>query len=112
MYLSEKRKVTGAGIFTGTVTIENETAVLTDCEKRGVTLVSPGGYTWCPRENDKVIVMKNGEAVLGVENTGDTEPGEVKIFSAGGAQIVLKNDGTIRITGDVIIDGRVIGNGT
>ena len=112
MYLSEKRKTTGVGIFTGTVTIENDTAVLTDCEKRGVTLVTPGGYSWRPCESDKVIVMKNGEAVLGVENADETLPGEVKIFSSGGAQILLKNDGTVHITGDVTVDGRVIENGT
>ncbi len=113
MWLSEKRKTTYSEICSGIVTIGGETAaVMTDCEKRGASVCSPGGYIWRPCENDKVIVMKNGDAILGImRENDDTQPGEVRIFSAGGAEIILKNDGTIHITGDVYIDGSVRENG-
>lgn len=43
-----------------------------------------------------------GGVCLGVVNAAETLlPGEVRLFSAGGAEIVLKLDGTVVINGQV-----------
>ena len=42
---------------------------------------------------------------------GSLEEGEVKLFSAGGASLVLKNDGSVQINGTrVLVNGREVGN--
>lgn len=38
---------------------------------------------------------------VGVDDAGTLLPGEVRLFSAGGAEIVLKLDGTVVINGQV-----------
>ena len=59
-----------------------------------------------------LLPVSDGVAVLGTRNnTAGLETGEVRIRSKGGAQIILKNDGSILFNGRVKIDreGRVSG---
>ena len=43
----------------GVVTMsEGDTAVLLDCERRGLQVYSPGGYTWTPKVDGKVLVIQ------------------------------------------------------
>jgi len=114
MWLSEKLSV-GAlySIPTiGEVTLSGDTtAVMTDKENRDTVIASPGGYVWKPMLEDTAISLMTNEektAILGTVVTENVTPGEVKIVSHGGAYILLKNDGTVYIHGDIYHDGEII----
>ena len=98
----------------GTVTIGGkEPAVLTDAEKRRAKVISPGGYCWNPAATDCVLVVKGNELyVAGMPQSGTMglQPGEVLIF-AKNTRMKLGNDGKIRVTDDVYIDGDLYVNG-
>ena len=97
----------------GTVTIEGgELAVFSSGEKREVKTVGPGGYEWQPRKGEDVLIVRGGifgeeSYVVGVpEQAGEAlAPGEVRIRSAAGAEIVLRNSGRIDINGVLFING-------
>lgn len=97
----------------GTVTIEGgELAVFSSGEKREVKTVGPGGYEWQPCKGEDVLIVRGGifgeeSYAVGVpEQTGEAlEPGEVRIRSAAGAEIVLRNNGRIDINGLLFING-------
>ena len=100
----------------GAVTIGGEaSAVMTDSEHRNVTVYTPGGYAWRPKVGEDVLVIKSGENELSILGRGAEEieglaPGEVNIKSDS-ASVLLKNDGTIRLTGRIEIDGSLYLNG-
>lgn len=69
-------------------------------EYREVPLVAPFGIRWNPPSGSNVQLIKNwnsGSNIVAVGTIVDDaiEPGEVEIYSLGGAKIKLKNDGTI-----------------
>lgn len=90
----------------GVVTIGGEKpAVVTDGEQRDLRVVSPGGYLWQPAVAERAVVLCTTGHVLGSEQKeSGLQPGEVKIFSPG-ASIYLANDGSIRLEGNVYING-------
>ncbi len=65
----------------------------------GVQSVPPEGVKAAAAEINGRIYM------LGVEGVLDKplDPGEVALFSAGGASIVLKNDGNVYINGRLVV---------
>ena len=97
----------------GTVTIEGgELAVFSSGEKREVKTVGPGGYEWQPCKGEDVLIVRGGtfgeeSYAVGVpEQAGEAlAPGEVRIRSAAGAEIVLRNSGRIDINGVLFING-------
>ena len=97
----------------GTVTIEGgELAVFSSGEKREVKTVGPGGYEWQPCKGEDVLIVRGGtfgeeSYAVGVpEQAGEAlSPGEVRIRSAAGAEIVLRNSGRIDINGLLFING-------
>lgn len=97
----------------GTVTIEGgELAVFSSGEKREVKTVGPGGYEWQPCKGEDVLIVRGGtfgeeSYAVGVpEQAGEAlAPGEVRIRSAAGAEIVLHNNGRIDINGLLFING-------
>ena len=97
----------------GTVTIEGgELAVFSSGEKREVKTVGPGGYEWQPCKGEDVLIVRGGtfgeeSYAVGVpEQAGEAlAPGEVRIRSAAGAEIVLRNSGRIDINGLLFING-------
>lgn len=97
----------------GTVTIEGgELAVFSSGEKREVKTVGPGGYEWRPCKGSDVLIVRGGtfgeeSYAVGVpEQAGEAlAPGEVRIRSAAGAEIVLHNSGRIDINGVLFING-------
>jgi len=96
----------------GKVTIGGGCAAETDREQRGLALCSPGGYYWRPEPGRKVVVLKcggDGDAVMGAldENVSGLSAGEVCIRS-NSASITLKNDGTISISGRLIVNGNEV----
>lgn len=96
----------------GEVTIGGGCAAETDREQRGLALCSPGGYFWKPAPGRQVVVLKcgdDGNAVMGVLDSDASElsAGEVCIQS-NSASITLRNDGTINVSGRLIVNGNEI----
>lgn len=97
----------------GTVTIEGgELAVFSSGEKREVKTVGPGGYEWQPCKGEDVLIVRGGtfgeeSYAVGVPEQANEAlaPGEVRIRSAAGAEIVLHNSGRIDINGLLFING-------
>lgn len=88
-----------------------ETAVALRGEQRGIEVMAPGGYVWRPRCGDEVLVIKDsvsGESVAAAAKMSPPpkgmEDGEVCI-STNGASIFLRNDGRIKIYGNIILYG-------
>ena len=95
----------------GSVTIEGkQTAVVTEGEQRDISSIFPGGYFYRMQTGETVAVLRCGgtEMIQGVVSETvpeELEPGEVKLCAAGGASILLKNDGRILLNGNVTVSG-------
>ena len=80
-------------------------AVNSSLEHRNVSVVAPYGITYNPPVGEQSVVLPvDGEFVsLGVVSQGaqNLSEGELRLRSKGGAEIVLKNDGTVVINGKV-----------
>ena len=91
--------------------------IVTDAERRGVPVFSPGGYFWKPTAGDSMLVIKCGSGeVCAVGNEISVYPenvqeGEICIMSKGGAELRLRNDGTIEIAGVLNVKGGLMING-
>ena len=100
---------------TGNVSLSGDiTGVYTDHESRNVSLLAPGGYLWSPGFDEQIISILTSDgkqAVLGVVQSEKISPGEIMLFSAGGAYITIKNDGTIKVHGNIEIDGEITETG-
>nr|WP_316614279.1 hypothetical protein [uncultured Ruminococcus sp.] len=66
-------------------------------------LIAPSGIAYVPVAGASTVVMEGagGAVCLGViaAPKADLQPGELMLYSAGGAGIVLKNDGRVLING-------------
>lgn len=67
-------------------------------------IVAPGGMDYIPQKNDDSLIIPtdSGKMCIGVrmsDNLYGIEPGEVALYSSGGASIILKNDGRVLING-------------
>ena len=115
MWISQRLRRGAAGEETaadlGVATIGGEEAgVYARGEVRNLAVCAPGGVLWRPKNGDRVLVLKGGTGgeeacVLGVQGEKtDLADGEVALRSAA-ASIVLRNDGTIALSGSVFING-------
>lgn len=105
----------GTAADMGVTTIGGGSAsVMARGEQRDLEVFAPGGLVWQPRAGDTVLVIKGGvgcqEHCVVAAETGsaapeDMAPGELFLYSAGGASIHLKNDGSILLSGTVKLDG-------
>lgn len=80
---------------------------------RNIDSYAPYGFESQPPVDEDVIMMasNDGAVMLGTLNKAeDIESGEIKIFSKGGATILLKNNGDIVLNGLVIDSRGVIQN--
>lgn len=90
-----------AGSITGT----KDGRVEVDCASRHINLpvIAPYGIVYVPPVGAQAVLVstQSGDACVGVVNQGveDLRQGELMLRSAGGASIVLKNDGTVLING-------------
>ena len=86
---------------TGVVTTGGgEISVCTELERRAPILSVPYGVAASVPQGREAVML--GGVCLGVVNDAEgLLPGEIKLFSAGGAEIVLKLDGTVVINGQV-----------
>lgn len=68
--------------------------------------VAPFGIACVPPDGTQAIVMpvSDGSVALGIlmQDCKELSPGEIMLYSAGGARLILKNDGTIVANGKVI----------
>lgn len=68
-----------------------------------VPLIAPAGISYVPTAGSATMVVEGagGAVCLGViaPLQAELEPGELMLYSAGGASIVLKNDGKVLING-------------
>lgn len=88
---------------TGVVTTGGEEiSVRTDMERRAPTVAVPYGMAVCLPQGEKVVMLPESGVCIGAVNAADgLSPGEVRLFSAGGAQILLRADGAVVINGQV-----------
>ncbi|MGN0537252.1 MAG: hypothetical protein ACI4M3_04680 [Acutalibacteraceae bacterium] len=85
---------------------DNGTAALSGYGKDGCGeyhMAAPSGIAYAPPKGEQAVVVSTeaGTVCLGVlhENTERLEEGELMLYSAGGAVILLKNDGRVLING-------------
>lgn len=73
-------------------------------------IVAPKGIDYVPQADDDSVVIptEKGRLCIGVrraENQYEIAPGELALYSLGGAYIILKNDGSIIINGQKYTNG-------
>lgn len=91
-------------VQTGTSTLNRNgqvEAVSTGAE-RNIKIYSPYGYSFSLPEGTEMMLAKSDgqqSAIGTLMHTDDIETGEIKITSASGAYIYLKNDGSVIING-------------
>ena len=72
-------------------------------QHRDVSIVAPFGVAYVPPKGERTVVVpfEGGEACVGVVASlpHKLQAGEIMLFSAGGASLVLKNDGKVYING-------------
>lgn len=123
MWLSKKLAVNqrleqeGAAADMGVTTISGGMAsVMTRGEQRDLAVFAPGGVLWQPRVGDTVLVIRGGaggleHCVAAAEPTvkppEGMAPGELYLYSSGGASVYLKGDGSVAVTGPVEIAGNL-----
>lgn len=92
-----------AGAKTGVVTTGGAAiSVHTDMERRAPELAVPYGVAVCMPQGEQVIMLPESGVCLGAVNRAEgLLPGEVRLFSAGGAEIRLCADGSVVINGQV-----------
>ena len=105
----------GTAADMGMTTIGGKNApLLTPGGQRELEIFAPGGLVWQPLAGDTVLVVKGGvgcqeQCVVAAETAGfapkDMAPGELFLYSTGGASIYLRGDGSIDIKGPVSLEG-------
>lgn len=89
-----------------TASKEGYIAVNSSLEHRDVPIVAPYGIAYNPplKEKSVVIPLESHCACVGViASNKNLEPGELMLYSKGGASIILKNDGTVLINGKAVV---------
>lgn len=73
---------------------------------QAVPLIAPSGIAYVPAVGSQTVVLPaaGGTVCLGVISppAENLEAGELMLYSAGGAKIVLKNDGRVLINGRAV----------
>jgi phage gp45-like len=123
MWLSRKLSIyqtaqqEGTAADMGVTTIGGEkVAVMSRGEQRDLEVFAPGGVVWQPAAGDTVLVVRGGvgaqESCVAAAETAsyaprDMAPGELYLYSQGGASVYLRADGSIQVTGPVEVTGDV-----
>ena len=88
----------GKGTEADSTNLNIQTAI----ENRNPPVVSPYGVVSVPNVGSKVVMTKVEDDFLlsgTLQDNTSLEPGELMLYSAGGASIVLKNNGKVLING-------------
>lgn len=92
-----------------TDSIGSNVTVQSASEYREIPLIAPYGIAYVPDSGDETVVIPvlGKRICLGtLVQDKNLDPGELMLFSKGGAKIILKNDGTVVIN-DTIIQAEV-----
>ena len=85
---------------------EGRVGVASTRDYKRLPLVAPAGIAYVPAQGlQTVVVHSSGGAVCAgviAAPDEDLEPGELMLYSAGGASIVLKNNGSVLINGQEV----------
>ena len=108
MWISEqgrRRAEPDGTALVGRVTLPGDPAgVYLAGERRELPVFGPGGYVWRPEEGEQVLVLKTGQA--GEAPCVAGQAGEVLIYS--GSASIRIGGGGIRLTGDVLVNGKPV----
>lgn len=101
--MAKKSKVSAAAKGSITAASSGRVEVDSSALHRNVPVVAPYGIAYVPPVGEGAVVMPtlSGDACVGVAapTVKDLKPGELMLYSAGGATILLKNNGTVLING-------------
>ena len=93
----------------GVITMSGkETAALLDCERRGLQIYSPGGYTWTPKGDSRGLVIQGRGEIPCVAGAlqGSQVPDQVgvkaKELSLEGEAVTVKSPGDVTAEGENI----------
>lgn len=110
MWLSKKisdtcKMIKNTKIGKVTSTHGNYVTVQTNQEHLQIKNVSPFGIISVPPIGSKAVVTQSEHGFIYtgiINNETELEPGELMLYSSGGANIVLKNNGQVFINGTAI----------
>lgn len=108
MWIPEKMsgKTSGGAFIAGVEHSDGESAALSGTDGGSAALFVPYGLECSPPKGVRAAVVRAGErlCVVGFECGSELslEPGEIGLRSAGGATIILKNDGRVLINGQAV----------
>ena len=94
-------KKTGAKIWDGEVTVGEQMQVVGESEYRSPESLFPYGFSSLAGGGSRAVMVDGLYAGVSALPDSDLKEGEVRLFSGGGAEILLKN------TGEVVINGQV-----
>ena len=82
---------------------EEETGLVGECEYRELSSCSPYGLWWQAPLGQEILTVNYGGACLGLGVVAPRQrqllPGEVCLYSQGGALLWLRQDGSVEING-------------
>lgn len=115
MALRQAAEREASAVDMGVTTIGGGSAsVMTRGEQRDLEVFAPGGVVWQPQAGDTVLVVRGGvgcqeQCVVAAETAAAApaaiSPGELYLYSSGGASVYLKKDGSIAVKGPVRLEG-------
>ena len=94
-------KKTGAKIWGGEVAVGDRMQVVGESEYRSPESLFPYGFNSLAAGGSRAVMMDGMYAGVSALPDVNLKEGEVRLFSGGGAEILLKN------TGEVVINGQV-----
>ena len=107
MWISEKMAAARAvesAVASGEVTGGQDARIAAqgETEYRRLALAAPWGIAYLPPAGARAVILGGAENPVcagTIVEAGGLEPGELLLFSAGGARICLKNSGEVIING-------------
>lgn len=92
---------TGAQVTSGEVSGGETLTVTGESVHIAPQLLLPYGFSSTPPSGNQAVLLNGMCAGVAAVQDSRLEEGEVCLYSAGGAEILLKNDGTVVINGQV-----------
>lgn len=106
MWLTDKLgEQNGLRLTSGPVENAGGFSVRTETRHEQPEQIFPYGFASAAAEGREAVMLGGYCAGLASAPAGDLEEGEVRLYSSGGAEIVLKNDGRVIINGQTFEPG-------
>lgn len=102
MWLTQKLQTqTETAVTEGEVSAKDELTVTDESVHVAPRQLAPYGYASLPPAGSRAVLVSGLCAGVAAVQDSRLTPGEVCLFSSGGAEILLKNDGSVVINGQV-----------